>query len=248
MPGRLWVQGHPAQAVDRARETIKDAERSTNPASLAVALAWAPDVFFWTGDLSTAEEHADRLVAHAQSHSLGPYLHVGRGNKATLAIRRGNATDGIATLQDCLERCNALHYQMRNTEFKIVLAQGLLAIGQVDKAITLVDDAISQVEENGDFFFMPEALRVRGNAVLLMTKSRGDDAETWFTRSLELSRRQGAQAWELRTAIDLAALLAGQGRPDNACELLQPICERFVEGLETTDLKAANRLLTDLGG
>ena len=31
-------------------------------------------------------------------------------------------------------------------------------------------------------------------------------------QSLELSRRQGARAWELRTAIDLAALLAGQGR------------------------------------
>lgn len=137
---------------------------------------------------------------------------------------------------------------MRNTEFKIVLAQGLLAIGQVDKAITLVDDAISQAEANGDLFFMPEALRVKGSALLLMTKSRVDDAETWFMRSFELSRHQGAQAWELRTAIDLAALLAGQGRPDNACKLLQPIFERFVEGLETADLKDANRLLADLRG
>jgi len=244
----LWVQGHPAQAVERARETIKDAERSTNPASLAVALAWAPDVFVWTGDLAAAEEYADRLVAHAQSHSLGPYLHVGHGYKGTLAIRRGNAKGGVDTLQDCLKQLHAVHYEVRNTEFKIVLAQGLLAIGQVDKAITLVDDAISQAEENGDLFFMPEALRVRGCTLLLMPKSRVDDAKTWFMRSLELSRRQGAQAWELRTAIDLAALLAGQGQPDNACKLLQPIFERFVEGLETADLKAANGLLADLRG
>ena len=244
----LWVQGHPSQAKDRARETIKDAERSTNPASLAVALAWAPDIFFWTGDLATAEEHADRLVAHAQSHSLGPYLHVGHGYKGTLAIRRGYEKDGVETLQDCLKHCHVLRYEMRNTEFKIVLAQGLLTIGQVDKAIKLVDDTISQVETNGDFFFMPETLRVRGCAALLRQNPRVDDAETWFRRSLELSRRQGAQAWELRTAIDLAALLVGQGRADNAYRLLQPIFGRFVEGLETADLKAANRLLTDLKG
>jgi predicted ATPase/DNA-binding winged helix-turn-helix (wHTH) protein len=244
----LWVQGHPAEAVDRARETIKDAERSTNPASLAVALAWAPDVFVWTGDLAGAEEHADRLVTHAQSHSLGPYLHVGHGYKGILAIRRRNAKAGVETLQDCLKHCHAMHYEVRNTEFKIVLAQGLLAIGQIDKAITLVDDTIGQIEENGDFFFMPEALRVRGCALLFMPKSRVDDAETWFVRSLELSRRQGARAWELRAAIDLAALFAGQGRPDNARRLLQPLFEQFVEGLETTDLKAASRLLAQLGG
>lgn len=242
----LWVQGHPDQAVDRARATIKDAEQSTNPASLAVALAWAPDVFVWTGDLANAEEHADRLVAHAQSYSLGPYLHVGHGYKGTLAIRRGNARDGIETLQDCLKHCHAMHYEVRNTEFNIVLAQGLLAIGKVDKATALVDATISQVEENGDFFFMPEALRVRGRALLLMPKSHIDDAETWFMRSLELSRRQGARAWELRTAIDLAALLAGHGRSENARRLLQPVVERFAEGFETADLKAANRLLADL--
>jgi predicted ATPase len=112
----------------------------------------------------------------------------------------------------------------------------------------LVDDTISQVEENGDFFFMPEALRVRGCALLLLPKARVDDAQTWFMRSLELGRRQGAQAWELRAAIDMAALLAGQGQADDACTLLQPIFELFVEGLETADLKAARRLLTDLRG
>ena len=242
------MQGHPAQAVDRARETIKDAERSNNPATLAVALAWAPDVFVWTGDLVTAEEHADRLVAHAQSHSLGPYLHVGHGYKGILAIGRGNAKSGVETLQDCLKYCHTLHYEMRNTEFNIALAQGLLAIGQVDKAIILIDDTISQAKENGDLLFMPEALRVRGRTLLLLPKSSVDDAETWFARSLELSYRQGARAWELRTAIDLAALLAGRGRPDYACRLLQPIFEQFVEGLETADLKAANRLLVQLRG
>ena len=58
---------------------------------------------------------------------------------------------------------------------------------------------------------MPELLRVKGGLLLSMPQPNVDDAEMCFVQSLELSRRQGARAWELRTAIDLAALLARSG-------------------------------------
>jgi predicted ATPase len=47
----------------------------------------------------------------------------------------------------------------------------------------------------------------------------------------------------LRSATDLAALWASQGRSDDAHALLQPVFEQFVEGSNTADLKAAERLL-----
>ena len=66
-------------------------------------------------------------------------------------------------------------------------------------------------------------------------------------QSLELSRRQGARAWELRAATDLAALFAGQGHSERGRALLRPVFEQFVEGSDTADLKAAERLLATLG-
>ena len=66
-------------------------------------------------------------------------------------------------------------------------------------------------------------------------------------QSLELSRDHGSRAWELRTATDLAALWAGQGRAEDARALLLPVFEQFTEGLDTPDLKAAQHLLTTLG-
>ena len=66
-------------------------------------------------------------------------------------------------------------------------------------------------------------------------------------QALERSRRQGARAWELRTATDLAALFDSQGRPERGRALLQPVFEQFLEGLDTSDLKAAERLLATLG-
>jgi predicted ATPase len=65
-------------------------------------------------------------------------------------------------------------------------------------------------------------------------------------RRYNRSRRQGARAWELRAATDLAALFARQARPKSGKALLQPVFDQFVEGLETADLKAAERVLATL--
>jgi predicted ATPase len=79
-----------------------------------------------------------------------------------------------------------------------------------------------------------------------MPKPGIEDAEMYFMQSLELSRAHGSRAWELRTATDLAALWAEQGRREDARALLLPVFEQFTEGSDTADLKAAQRLLTTL--
>ena len=75
----------------------------------------------------------------------------------------------------------------------------------------LADETIRLLDANGDIFYLPEALRVRGGIALTGPRPDPDEAEALFRRSLDLSRRQGARAWELRTAIDLSALLAARG-------------------------------------
>ena len=66
-------------------------------------------------------------------------------------------------------------------------------------------------------------------------------------KSLEISHRQSATAWKLRTAVDLSTLWAEQGRIDSARALLQPVFELFAEDSDTADLKSAARLLETLG-
>ena len=56
-----------------------------------------------------------------------------------------------------------------------------------------------------------------------------------------------AKEQTLRTAVDLARLLADRGQRKGARSLLQPVIEQFVEGSDTADLKAAERLLATLG-
>jgi predicted ATPase len=141
---------------------------------------------------------------------------------------------------------HSTQYELLTTAFNISLAQGLAAIGRFAESLDRIDETIGLVRTNGDLSHMPEVLRVKGSLLAAKPQPSGADAEKHFTQSLELSRRQGARAWELRTATDLAALLAGQGRAERARTLLQPIFEQFVEGSDTADLKAAERVLATL--
>jgi predicted ATPase/DNA-binding winged helix-turn-helix (wHTH) protein len=243
----LWLQGYPVQAVERAVRTIKDAERMDHPASLVVVLAWAASIFLWTGDLGRAGECIDSCISRAESYALEPLVAVGQARKAELAIRRGDARNGVETLMQSLEKIHAVRYELITTEFDISLAQGLGALGRLGEATKVINETILRVETMGDAAYMPELLRVQGRLLLSQSRPDAGEAETVFRQSLELSRRQGARAWELRTAADLAALFASQGRSERGRALLQPVFERFVEGSDTADLKAAECLLATLG-
>jgi len=71
-------------------------------------------------------------------------------------------------------------------------------------------------------------------------------AEDCFLRALDVARRQGALAWELRAATSLARLWGDRGRSKEARELLARVYNRFTEGFETADLKTAKGLVDDL--
>jgi predicted ATPase/DNA-binding winged helix-turn-helix (wHTH) protein len=242
----LWLQGHPAQAMELASQSVKEAASMAHPVAVSRALVWAVYVFLWAGDLQGADANADALIADAESQAMGPYLALGRGYKAALAVRRGDAKAGVEGLQRSLETLHAVRYELLTATFHIWLAQGFAALGRFDEALALIEETVKLVESNGALAYMPELLRAKGSLLLAMLQPRTDEAEACFTQSLELSRRQGARAWELRTATDLAGLWAVQGRSKDARALLQPVFDQFTEGSSLTDLKAAERLLTTL--
>jgi tetratricopeptide (TPR) repeat protein len=239
----LWLQGRPAAARQLARQTVTEAAQMDHPITLCIALIWAVSIDLWSGDLDGAEENLDRFIAHAETRSMGPYLAVGRGVKGELAIRRGDAAGGVETIRACLRELHDAGYELLTTTFNIALVHGLLALGQIERSARLIDDAIGLVEQGGDHLYMPELLRMKGNVLLSLPEPNRGEAENHLMQSLELSRRNGAKAWELRAAIDLAEFLAERGRCEEAKRLLQSALEGFAEGSETADIRAAKRLL-----
>jgi predicted ATPase len=239
----LWFQGYPAQSKRRLEQTITYAERNKHPASLGLALSWAPGLFIWLGDLRKAQEHADWAGTHARTHALSPYIAVASGYKGALAICRGDAQAGLQYVEDCLEQLDGMRYSMLSTGFRLSKVEGLIAVGLPDRALALVGQSIKLIEANGDLVHMPEALRMKASALLRLPYPRADEAQKCLIESLNWSRRQRAQSWGLRAATDLASLWASQEQPDRARAVLEPILKSFSEGFDTTDLTTAAGLL-----
>ncbi|MGA7809950.1 ATP-binding protein [Bradyrhizobium sp.] len=242
----LWLQGYPTQALDLARQGVQASGAMGHPAALALVLAGAASVSLWAGDFDGALHHTDLSLSLAEANALGPLVAIGRGRKAELEILRGNTRAGVNDLQAILERLHASRHEVLTIEFNMALAQGLAVIGRSDEGKALIEQSLRQAETSGEMFYMPELLRMKAGLLLSMTEPDLRGAETCFNESLQLSRHQGARGWELRTARDLAKLLADNGQSDNARTLLRSVYQGFSEGFETAELKAAEGLLATL--
>jgi predicted ATPase len=157
-----------------------------------------------------------------------------------LSLRRGEVDTGIRLLRTCLETLQV------DPLFTGGLAEGLAMAGQLHEAVVVIDEAIAHGERNGESFYTPEILRIKGELLASAPGATLSEAENWLSRSLQLARRQSALAWELRTTVSLALLRRKQGRHDEARRALAAVYDRFTEGFETSDLRAARRLLDEL--
>jgi predicted ATPase len=239
----LWLQGYPTQALELAHQAVEASEAMGHPAALALVLAGAATISLWAGDLDNAQHHTDLSLCHAEANAMGPLVAIGKARKAEFAILRGDTRAGVKELQATLQRIHAVRHEVLTTEFNMALAEGLLVVGKSKESLTLIDESIQRVEVSGEMFYMPELLRVKGGILLSMGEPNVHAAQNCFKKSLEWSRRQGARAWELRTARDFAKLLADSGKAKTGRTLLQAVYASFSEGFETADLQAAENLL-----
>jgi hypothetical protein len=150
-------------------------------------------------------------------------------------------------LRSCLAQFREARYALLVTPFSMALAEGLAALHRHTEAEALIDETIAVRQTNGDLVYMPELLRAKADILLSRSQTNDGKAEECFRQSLEWSRRQGALAWELRTAIDYAGLLVSRGRVDEARAVLVEVKAKFSGEPDNADLVAAAELLGGLG-
>jgi predicted ATPase len=132
------------------------------------------------------------------------------------------------------------------TAFLTDLAEVLGKAGRLGESLVAAAEALQRTERNDAFWWMPEALRIKGEILMQSNPSDLESIEDCFTRSLAYARRQGALSREIRATTSLAQLWKQRGHPADAGALLRPIYGRFTEGFGTADLRAARALLEGL--
>jgi tetratricopeptide (TPR) repeat protein len=244
----LWQLGFPERAATFARNSVDEATSLGHPISLCIALTWAGTVALWDRDWETAETYIDRLVAHARSRSILPFPAAGSGLQGYLAIKRGHAKTGVDLIQSSLGSLQRHRYELLTTILQGALAEGLSTLGQHDRAIKAIENALSFAERTGESFNLPELLRIKGDIMRSGPRPDLAGAEACYVRSLDLASRQSALSWELRTAISLARLWSGHGRAEDALHTLDALCDRFTEGPDRPDFLDARGLIDSCSG
>jgi predicted ATPase len=238
----LWLWGFADRAVSVARQVVDEGAQLDHPVGVCVSYIYTATVFLWAGEWQTAEEGITKLVAEAKKHSLSPYYHAAAlGLQGELLLNQGECSGGIALLRASLDLLATDQHLILAPQFRTALAQGLAAVGDFDQAVATIDRAIAQRDRSSASFDMSEMLRTKAHILMSAPRPQVALAQECLRRSLELAHAQSALSWELRTAITLTRMQAG----NHARRTLRSVYARFVEGFETPDLKIARSLLED---
>jgi len=244
----LWVQGLSDQAT-RLTESLVDYARLRDHAlSFLHSLIFAAcPIALYVGDLTTADHHARLAFDLAARNALDIWKAWAQCYEGILLIKRGDHRSGSEVLESALGRLPGPIFQHQISLFLAELAMGLGGAGQIAKALVAVDEALARVEQTEGRWYLAELLRTKGMLLLMeQPPAAVENAEKCFHQALDVARRQGALAWELRAAMSLARLWHGQQRVSQARKLLSPVYRRFTEGFGSADLVAAKGLLDSL--
>jgi predicted ATPase/DNA-binding winged helix-turn-helix (wHTH) protein len=240
----LWLQGFPDQAMRTASVSVDDACAANHGMSVCYALAVAAcPIALLTGNFAEAEHYVGILLDHPTGRSLPLWRAWARSHQGTLVIKQGDFDTGFQLLRTGLGELSNAKYSFLRV-FPAMMAEALGGAGHPANGLAVIEEALQHTDE---LWLIAELLRIKGELLLLQgAPGAAATAEDHFRQALDWARRQGALSWELRAAMSLARLLYDQARSADALALLQPIYDRFTEGFDTADLKAAKALLDTL--
>ena len=141
----LWLSGSPDRAKETARQAIGEAARLSKPLNVCFALLYTAPVFLWCGDYVAANDVLEQLAAHPNWRAL-PSLHAtALALQGELLLRRGELEQGIALLTPALQATRSDRQNILRARAACALAEALAAVGRLDQARSVVDEAMAEI-------------------------------------------------------------------------------------------------------
>ncbi|HEX3556517.1 MAG TPA: TOMM system kinase/cyclase fusion protein, partial [Thermoanaerobaculia bacterium] len=248
----LWHRGELDRARDWIERAVALARQLGSPFTLAFACTYAAMLAQALRDVETVRRMAGEV--HDLAGELGlsqwawraPFLLAWSDLYAPAAGRPACELGDFDSSQRVIAQkggSNMGYYYCLHGEI-LILRQ------RPGDAWRALDEGLRLTRARGVSIWIEEIYRLQGE-VLLTAKSpeglpEGDrpaEAERRFQTALELARRHGSRAMELRTALSLGRLWQSQGRTQAARELVAQARQGFTGELESGDLREARAFL-----
>jgi predicted ATPase len=196
------------------------------------------------GNVAAAQQALDACIRVASENRLSFYQSWSQCLRGALLVEQGDFSAGIAVLSGALPALGRV--ASRQPEFQIALAKGLAGTGDPTRALDVLGAALTHAKSDGEYWCVPELLRIRCEILITQDQDGSDAAERQLRYALRLARKQGARSWELRAATSLAQYLKSRGdRRHESHAILESVVDQFTEGFATTDLLTARKWLAN---
>jgi predicted ATPase/DNA-binding winged helix-turn-helix (wHTH) protein len=245
----LWLQGF-AEAAHHEAQLSCDAAKGVPDQLITCRVLYygigriAPMI----GDFTAAADAIAQLTEVATNLNASFWVTAGRFLRGKLLVECGKFAEGLLQLSEAFGQCEETGWRLSYPEFMGSLALALAGLGRLDEAHDAVSRAIAGAggREDGQVWYVPELLRIKAEILLQQSADQSGLAEDCLEQAATMAREQGALTWELRVAVSHARLRVSQHRRDEAREILGPVYDKFTEGFETTDMRAARSMLDTL--
>ena len=242
----LWLSGYPAQSLKRAEEALVLARNLSHSIGLAGSRTITAHLYQCLHQVPICREQTEALSGLITEHDFAQsYVAQVDMLQGWVLTQEGQGEEGLAHLRRGLATWREVGAEIWRPYYLALLAEGYARAEQPMLGLTTVAEALDVVRETGERFYEAELYRQKG-ALLLQSQDNHPEAEACFQQALEVARRQEAKSLELRAATSLARLWQGQGKTNEAHDLLAPVHNWFTEGFDTADLKDAKALVEQL--
>jgi predicted ATPase len=243
----LWQLGE----VERAVSLLADAQaRSAGLAHIGTqAYGKAHSGLFglMRGDFSQTASSAAELAHLARDHDLNYWLPYGVFLEGWAKTETGALADGLEDMRrgiELLRRENCLNFVPL---FKLAIGRAEAQAGDLDRAITTLDEGLALSDRIGHRAFDAELHRVRGELSAQRDPTSATPAEEAYKTAIAIAKEQGARSYELLASLSLAKLYQSTARPAEAHAVLAATLEGFSSTPEMPEIAEAQGLLASLG-
>jgi DNA-binding NtrC family response regulator/predicted ATPase/class 3 adenylate cyclase len=248
----LWLLGYADQARQKSQQVRTLLQEVSYPFRLAYIQTLTALLHYYLREEEAVQEWAEAVVELCTEHGFPLWLAVGTILQGWALASQGQEEVGIAQIHQGLAAWQATGAETGRPYLLLLLAEAYGKAGRAEKGLSVLDEALAAVHNNGEQRWTAELYRLKGELLLKQAAQSdsppfsAEEAETCFRQAVDIARRQHAKSLELQAVMSLSRLWRHQGKRPEARQLLAEMYGQFTEGFDTADLREAKRLLETL--
>src|SRR4029453_11253235 len=162
----LWELGYTDQAQQRSAEALARAQQIDDPSSLAHAQFFGTVLSQYRRDAAETYARTDALTAFATTQGLVHHAAYGRILLGWALTRQGDATTGVAHMQQGLAALQQTGLKLYRPYFLALLAEASCQAGQPEAGLTVLAEALTLVAATEERWWEAELYRLQGILLL----------------------------------------------------------------------------------